>query len=219
MSNTRPVVTVNVASDKPVKIEAVRQALSELFPDVDFQIRPCAVRLEEREGLDVNAQPEGEAQTSMYAMMRLSEMIEQYGRADLNIAIESGAIDGQDVAVIVIESARGRRAKHLLFSEAVPFPTLPNAAGEMVNTLEEARKRGFKTTTAGKIIQELRPDIPHDAWQEHFESVSGRKLTRVQQIKEALVNGSDLMFTVLKASLTAAGVPQSVFQNLQTREL
>ena len=166
-------MVVRCPSGSSVKLEAIRGALDATYPDQEFEIQGLPVELQDRDDLEVNAQPEGADETTYYARLRLLEMSKQYGpTTGVDIAIESGAIEDQDVACIVLCNAVGNIAVGL--SEGIPFPEY---------SLDEARKRGFKSTTAGDIVHEMYPAIPANSWQEHFPPF----ITRQQQIQDAIV--------------------------------
>jgi non-canonical (house-cleaning) NTP pyrophosphatase len=125
----------------------------------------------------VNAEPLGLKQTTRYARLRLREMQRQHGpcpKDGLDIAVESGAIDGQDIAIVVIHAPGG--SEFITMSRGVAFPG---------GVLEEAKRRGLKHTTASDIIHEQWPDIPADDWQWRFPG----GIPRQQQICEAVVQG------------------------------
>lgn len=166
---------VRCPSASAVKIEAVRGGLDAVWPGQNFEIQGLPVELQDRADLQINAEPEGLEQTINYARARWQEMCKQHGVTPwLDISIESGAIEGFDVAVIALFTSIGKEA--IAISEGVPIPN---------GTLEEARRRGFKTTTAGDIIHERWPHIPANSWQEHFPPY----LSRQQQIQDAIIDG------------------------------
>jgi non-canonical (house-cleaning) NTP pyrophosphatase len=122
--------------------------------------------------MSINAQPFGEAETVRYARARRRQMCLEYGQAaSTDISIESGAIAGQDVAVVLLYTQSGNEI--LVLSQGIPFPD---------DSLEVARERGFKTTTAGDIIHERYPHIPGNSWQVCFPPF----ISREQQIQEAV---------------------------------
>lgn len=135
------------------------------------------VELQVRPDLSVNAQPEGEQETVGYARERWREMCLEHGpTTGIDISIESGAIGNLDVAVVILYS-HGNEV--VVLSRGIAFPP---------GVLEEARARGFKTTTAGDIIHERFSHIPSNNWHVHFPPYKSRE----DQIVEAVVSGLDL---------------------------
>lgn len=158
-----------------LKLAAIREALATVWPWIKFEVQAKPVELQARPDLGINAQPEGGAQTQSYVRARWREMCRQHGLVpDLDIVVESGAIDGLDVAVVGIYLPAGNEV--IKMSRGIPFPD---------GTLEEARRRGFKTTTAGDIIHERWGHIPANDWQVHFPPHVARK----DQIREAVEAG------------------------------
>jgi non-canonical (house-cleaning) NTP pyrophosphatase len=135
------------------------------------QAQGLPVDLPQRADLEVNEQPEGYEQTLMYARARDAAMVAAHPQVQQGIrfSIESGAIDGMDVAIVL---AYAGDREFIAQSQPLPFPE---------GSLEEARKRGFKTTTAGMIIHEWDSAIPANNWQEYFT-----KTSRPQQIAGAV---------------------------------
>lgn len=160
-------------SSSPVKIEAIRLALDVLHLGQPFDVQGLPVELQDRSDLSIHAQPEGHDETIAYARERLRQMHALHGPTPgLDIGIESGAIDALDVACVVVHTRLGEAA--LALSEGVAFPA---------GSLEAARARGFKSTTAGDIIHEQHPNIPANNWQEYFPPY----ISRQQQIQGAIV--------------------------------
>lgn len=167
-------MVIRCPSSSSIKLDAIREALQATHPDELFDIQGLPVELQDRSDMTVNAQPEGRDETVKYARLRLREMQRQHGPATgLDIGIESGAIDGFDVTAVVLDSALGEVAMAL--SQGIMFPE---------DSLEEAQRRGFKTTTAGDIIHERHPDIPSNNWQEHFPPYISRR----EQIRDAVID-------------------------------
>ncbi len=165
---------IRCPSSSTVKINAIIEALGTVRPGEDFDIQKLPVELQDRDDLQIKAQPEGDEEIVGYARTRLEEMCRQYGPAPgLDIGIESGAVEGADVAAVVLGSAVGEIAVAL--SLGIPFPS---------GSLDEAHRRGFKTTTAGEIIHEQHPDIPANSWQEYFPPY----ISRQQQLRDAIVD-------------------------------
>jgi len=138
---------VMVSSTSDLKNSAVQRALALVgYPD-------CAVQ-------GVNAKtpfPEQPVDDETYAActMRLSIVSEMYPGKTI-IAIESGIFqtkDGyEDRAIIALRMPNG---DYYHESAPIPFPT---------DAVEEARRRGFATTTVGSVLRErihCMPDNPH----------------------------------------------------------
>lgn len=165
---------VRCPSSSAVKLNAIKKALGIVLPNEEFNLQGLPVELQARPDLSINAQPEGEEETVGYARERWHEMCRQHGvPTNLDISIESGAINGRDVAATALYSSQGDEV--IVLSEGITFP---------VGTLEEARRRGFKTTTAGDIVHERFPGIPSNSWQQYFSPYKSRE----EQITEAVVN-------------------------------
>lgn len=160
--------------------------------ETNTDVTKCRVELQDRPGLRVNAQPIGYEQTLAYAQARMDTMIAEFGPnpEGYDFSVESGAIrlgrDGTvipdntdsdeklvDVAIVLIRNRNGR--EYTGVSAGVPFPE---------GTLEEAIRRGVKTTTAGDVIAERFPGVPSGTWQEHFGGLS-----RERQIADAVETG------------------------------
>lgn len=166
-------IVLRCASSSDIKLEAVRRGFAQVKPHRGFDLRDLAVELQDRPDLAFDAQPEGKELTITYANARLEELIRRHGPTPgIDFAIESGAIDGMDIAVVAVRSCAAQKATQL--SWGVPFPS---------GTLEEARRRGFKTTTVGKIIHERDNTIPANDW--HSSVMPG--MTRERQIRGAVI--------------------------------
>ena len=166
---------IRVPSKSAIKLNPVEAALAVVWPDRTFVVQGKPVELQDRPDLQVDAQPEGLELTVSYAVARGDEMCVQHGQPQgIDILIESGAIQGQDVAVVVIRTHDGQKVTTL--SRGVDFPD---------NSLEEARRRGFSSVTAGDIIHERRPEVPSNNWQPYYAPF----ITREEQIKGAVVDG------------------------------
>lgn len=166
---------VRCPSSSAIKLAAIKTALAAVWPELEYDLRGLPVELQARDDLQIDAQPEGRERTVAYARERMFEMHRRYDDTPgLDISIESGAIDGRDVAVVFLRSATD--GEEIVFSVGIPFPE---------GSLEEARRRGFKTTTAGDVIHERYQDVPANSWQVHFSPF----VSREAQIAEAIENG------------------------------
>ena len=131
------------------------------------------VELQDRDDLNINAEPEGREQTLEYARERLKQMrLEKGPTSGIDISIESGIVNGSDVACIVINNNNGEEV--ITWSQGVSIPE---------GALEEARKRGLKTTTVGDIIHEKNPKISAKDWHANFPPY----ISRQHQIRDAIV--------------------------------
>ncbi len=165
---------IRCPSGSEIKLSAINAALREVYADNDFKVTSFPVELQGRSDLDINAEPEGKEQTLEYARERLRQMCLQHGPTPgIDISIESGIIDGLDVACVVISTQNGESA--LSWSQGV---TVPEGA------LEKARARGLKTTSVGDIIHEKHPEIPANNWEGSFPPY----ISRQQQIQAAVIS-------------------------------
>jgi non-canonical (house-cleaning) NTP pyrophosphatase len=156
-----------------IKLKAVTSAIKEVLGKNDCQVQSFPVELQDRVDLDVNAEPVGRVQTLKYARERIKQMRLQQGpMIGIDISIESGIIDGFDVACVIVNTIYGETS--LVWSQGVKVPD---------GALEEATARGLKTTTVGDIIHEWYPEIPADDWQGSYSPF----ITRQQQIQDALI--------------------------------
>lgn len=186
-------MTNRIASASGCKFTGTSQGLA-AADEADTEVAKCPVELQDRADMEINAQPIGYDQTVAYAKARMDTMIEEYGpnATGFDFAVESGAIrlapDGSvvpnnveagnwplvDVAIVLIRDSRGR--EYVQASAGVMFPE---------GTLEEAIRRGVKTTTAGDVIAEWHEGVPSGTWQAHFFP----QLPREKQIADAVAAG------------------------------
>lgn len=165
---------VRCPSGSTIKLQAINAAIQEVYAEHDYEIQSFPVELQDREDLDINTEPEGREQTLAYAHERLKQMCLQHGPTHwIDISIESGVIDGFDVACVVINTRNGEG--YLAWSQGIAVPE---------GTLEEARARGLKATSVGDIIHEKHPEIPANDWQVSFPPY----ISRQQQIQTAVVS-------------------------------
>ena len=137
-------MVIRCPSASKIKLSAINDALREASKNRDFQVYSFPVELQDRDDLNINAEPEGREQTLEYARERLKQMrLEKGPTSGIDISIESGIVNGSDVACIVINNNNGEEV--ITWSQGVSIPE---------GALEEARKRGLKTTTVGDIIHE-----------------------------------------------------------------
>src|SRR2546429_7108586 len=101
-------VIVRSPSSSPRKLSPIRRAWSAEHPRIEVVVRDIPVELQSRSG-SVNAQPIGKAETIRYAQLREDALQRQdSGPWDLDISIESGAIDRKDVAVGLLNPKSGQ---------------------------------------------------------------------------------------------------------------
>lgn len=167
-------MVIRCPSSSPIKLEAIRAAIRELYGQSGYEIQSFPVELQDRQDLTVNAEPFGKEQTLAYARERLKQMRRQHGTAPgLDISIESGIINGFDVACVIFSNKSGEVA--FAWSRGV---AVPNGA------FEEAQAKGLKTTSVGDVIHEKDPSIPANDWQASFPPY----ISRQQQIQNAIIS-------------------------------
>jgi non-canonical (house-cleaning) NTP pyrophosphatase len=165
---------VRCPTGSAIKLDAIQAAVQEAIGKRDYDIQSFPVELQDRQDLDVNAEPEGREQTLTYARERIKQLCMKHGPTPgIDISVESGIIDGLDVACVVIRTENGKET--VAWSEGVTVPE---------DVFEEARKRGLKTTTVGDVIHEKHPEIPAKSWQEHYAPF----ISRQQQIQASVVS-------------------------------
>jgi non-canonical (house-cleaning) NTP pyrophosphatase len=158
---------VAVGSTSVRKLEAVREALAERCPLASVHGYPCP------SGQD--AQPIGYEATLAGARSRVLGAREARPDADLFIGIESGLLDAGagtlDITVVVILDRKGgarvSSSRGFLFPERFVF---------------EARKRGFATTTVGRVIAEHLGGDPTDP----LATLTGGRILRRTEIAAAV---------------------------------
>jgi inosine/xanthosine triphosphatase len=88
--NTRPLKTIVVASQNPVKTQAVLHGFQRMFLDQEFDIETISVPS------GVSSQPRSDAETLQGAVNRAAEAARQLPRADFWVGIEGGVEDTQE---------------------------------------------------------------------------------------------------------------------------
>ncbi len=125
----------------------------------------------------VSDNPVGATETERGACNRLKAIVRACPKADYWIAIESGlqclARRWYDVACVIIRNRAGKTVR--VWSVGTQVPTY---------LIHIARKRGFKTTTAGKIYCETHPGADHQDLQSIF---SQGRLKRERVIADAIL--------------------------------
>jgi len=161
---------VALGSTNIIKREAVRIACATAGLDVTILGFAAAS--------GVNAQPVGHEETLAGARNRAFAARAVCPKAEIAIGIENGlCIDGEgwvDIAVVVLLTSDGKQA--ILLSPSVPFP---------IAFVEEARARGFATTTVGAVMAERVGSDPHDP----HPFLTGGMKTRKDLLIETLVKG------------------------------
>lgn len=168
-------VTIRVASTSKHKIEAVEAAAKAVFPNRQIRIHGVKAPSE------IDEQPIGGEMTILGARNRLAAALEgitDEDHIDYVVSMESGLFGGPkrfiDKAVVIVRSLpRGR--ERVFVSSGVVFPN---------TAVDEARKRGFATVTAGSIIAEQNPNV--DGTDPHSFLTKGR-MTRKAQLTRAVV--------------------------------
>lgn len=123
-----------LASESAVKIAAVQKA----FADTSIELITLSV------SSGVSEQPMND-ETLTGAFARLSAARAQEPNADLYISIENGIFeeDGNFIDHPIVAISNGNTKPLVTKGEGVRFPA---------EAVEEARQRGFDTTTVGKIM-------------------------------------------------------------------
>jgi non-canonical (house-cleaning) NTP pyrophosphatase len=165
---------IRCPSSSPIKLGAIQAAIREFYDEDNYEIQSFPVELQNRQDLRVNAEPIGKDQTLEYARERLKQMSLQYGPTlGIDISIESGIIDGFDVACVVFSD----RSSEVAFdwSQGIAVPE---------GALEEAQAKSLKSTSVGDIIHEKNPAIPANDWQASFPPY----ISRQQQIQTIIIS-------------------------------
>jgi non-canonical (house-cleaning) NTP pyrophosphatase len=164
---------IALGSANPIKLEAVREAIAALGLSTEI------VAIDAPSG--VNAQPVGE-ETLVGARHRAAEALRLCPQATHALGIENGLFseDGvwHDAAMVVLLTPKGQET-----SFHSPSVIVPN------DCVEEARIRGFATTTVGTVIAERFGGNPSDP---HTTLTGGK------------TNRKDLLITALKELLLAS---------------
>jgi len=136
-----------VASTSKHKLEAVNNVANTLFPESKPKIEG------RKTASEINEQPVGHEETVRGALNRLENLKKVIGetRYDILVALENGIFPIKirereawfDLACVVVEDAEGNQS--FAHSTGVEFDA---------QTVEEARKKGFETTTVGSLIAE-----------------------------------------------------------------
>ncbi len=168
-------MNIAVSSTSPHKVGAVREASEGIFmPELHIQGFKVAS--------GVNEQPYGQEETLQGARNRMARLVELVGdtRFDLFVSMEGGVFpvmnNGQeshfDCGWVIARDAEG--------NEGVGTCTGVEYSSADV---EEARRRGFDTTTIGSVIAER---APADATDTH-DFLSGGVLKRADVLRVGLL--------------------------------
>lgn len=144
--------TIILGSTSKHKIAALQQVFQEVYPDVQCFIKGVKALS------GINEQPVGHTETLQGALHRLShaKQLIQSESYDFVVAIENGIVPVEiegvtqwfDVGWVIVENFAGIRA--FACSNGVEMGT---------RYVEEARKRGFDTTTVGAVMAEQCPGL------------------------------------------------------------
>ena len=182
-----------VGSNNGHKIAAVREAATDVFPETGLNVSGLKVHS------GVHEQAVGHDETLQGAINRLAELkrLVSGTRHDLLVAFQNGIFSMRagdkdrwfDMAWVVAEDAEGNQS--LAHSTGIEFDAVD---------VEEARRRGFKTTTTGSVIAErtgMDATDPHtyltnevlsrsDILREALKAALGQLLKRSQQLQAHL---------------------------------
>ena len=140
-------LNIVIGTTNEIKLEALRQACDDL--GISARIHPVDV------SSGINAQPVGLGEITRGATNRCLAARTLMPQNDYAIGIENGIDERSEgwVDSAVIE-VRGRTGGRLTwYSDPVPFP--PSA-------VEEAKRRGFETTTVSQVLAEQTKCSPTD---------------------------------------------------------
>ena len=135
-------IRIGLASNSNLKIEAVKNAFCQLYPTIEVVSRNTKS--------DINEQPIGFEETILGAENRMKHLIEILSfepKVDFYVSIENGLIHVSnnkwlDIAWIILIDA-DKNTKYEGSSGGILFDT---------QSVEESRKIGWNTTTAGAIM-------------------------------------------------------------------
>lgn len=135
-------IRIGLASNSILKIEAVENAFCQLYPTIEVIHRNTKS--------DINEQPIGFEETILGAENRMKHLIEILSfepKVDFYVSIENGLIQVSnnkwlDIAWIILIDAE-KNTKYEGSSGGILFDT---------QSVEESKKIGWNTTTAGSII-------------------------------------------------------------------
>ena len=114
-------MVIRCPSASKIKLNAINAVLRDIYTNRDFTIHSFPVELQDRDDLDINAEPEGKEQTLRYARERLRQMCLQQGPTPgIDISIESGIINGYDVACVVVKNQEWRNSSCMVVRYRCP---------------------------------------------------------------------------------------------------
>lgn len=169
---------VLVGSTSGHKLDAVRETFKEVYPGTQITVKG----VEAISG--VNEQPVGLEEIFQGAQNRLQEAKRLAQEVyDFAVGIENGILPVEagareiwfDVGLVIVENKRGQQSFSL--SPGVVFPSW---------AVEEARKRGFATTTVGTVI---------------FEKIGGERTDPQSVLTSRLVSRTEMLKQALKIAL------------------
>ncbi len=136
----KPKFTVVIASDNPVKVDAVKMAVAKMYADskMDFEFKPV------KTSSGVSEQP-FDQETEAGASQRLIHAEQLAPNADLYVAVENGIyqVDGRYVDKAIVKLKMKDQGEKTLESVPVEFPK---------QYVEEAKRIGFAKTTVGECL-------------------------------------------------------------------
>lgn len=182
-----------VSSTSKIKTDTVLESMNEMFPGFDT-LNVIGMKVPS----DVHEQPRGLDMTLLGALNRLSHMKEQLDAQNIKaslVSIENGIelvgkdLTGKDIwmdlAIVVVMDKNGNIG--ISNGAGVRFPN---------EYVDEARKRGFKTTTVGSIMEEKLKDksigtdphafLTHDLFPRKKLLKTAFKLAYAQLVKNSL---------------------------------
>lgn len=163
--------TVAVASTSPLKIEAARRAIAELFPGYQITMIPWNAPS------GVSVDPRGWDETIRGAENRMKALLQSGIEADFYVSIENGVVKIGgcliDIAFIIVFDA-GRKHRKIAISSGTPVPQ--NVAAEMTAS-------GSKHEDWGNILARLEADVNNKDPQCF---VTAGQVPRVAQLTQAV---------------------------------
>lgn len=135
--------TVIVASLNPAKINAVKSAFNDIFPDQPFHFQGVSV------ASGVAAQPMSDHETKQGAMNRVHNAEQAYSDADYYVGLEAGIENGMTFAWMIIKSGQhygeSRSASLLLPPKVAEQLTADNELGHVMDEVfatENIKQKG-----------------------------------------------------------------------------
>lgn len=163
-------MNIVVGSTNPLKIEAVKKACRLFYVNENVTVRGIETSSGQYE------QPVGFEKTYAGALTR-ANIARRTDSTAIAVGIENGIIpvDNEtvfDIAIVVVIDSDGR-----IITSTSSGVTLP------IQDVQEARERGFKTTTVGSIMAERLGCDPADP----HSSITGGTVSREETLINALI--------------------------------